>query len=166
MKNNPIEIQFASFSLGESLFAVDIMRIREIIEPQNGTPLPWKSRFLEEMINLRGVVVPVMNMRKRFGMPPSADGTDEKLLLVTLPNGLMALRVDEVHEIVSVPSDGIKPPPGNGEEPGSECLLGVFLSNGKLYMILDIDNLLSHVEFHILHDAGNNPGDDFLCGGV
>src|ERR1035437_7816644 len=78
------QIQLACFSLGDKLFAVDIMRIREILVPQKLSPLPCASDLLEGVINLRGSVVPVMNMRKRFGMPVVEDAPVGKLLIVSL----------------------------------------------------------------------------------
>lgn len=138
-----LEIQLACFNLGDNLFAVDIMRIKEIIEPQKMASLPWISRFLNGVINLRGVVVPVMDMRKRFGMEPAQNRGEEKLLLVTLYQQLLALQVDDVHEVITVAAADIMPAPDVDDEPGAECLLGVCLSGGKLFMILDVDNLLA-----------------------
>jgi purine-binding chemotaxis protein CheW len=143
MKKDLLEIQLACFNLGENLFAVDIMRIKEIIEPHKIASLPWTSRFLEGVINLRGMVVPVMDMRKRFGMAPMENRGTEKLLLVTLFRQLLALQVDDVQEVITVAAVDIKPAPDVDSEPGAECLLGVCLSGGKLYMILDIDSLLA-----------------------
>lgn len=143
MKKDLLEIQLACFNLGENLFAVDIMRIKEIILPQKIASLPWTSAFLEGVINLRGNVVPLMDMRKRFNMPAVEDEGTGKLLLVTLYRQMLALRVDDVQEVITVAAADIKPPPDIDAEQGSECLLGVCLSGDKLFMILDIDSLLA-----------------------
>jgi purine-binding chemotaxis protein CheW len=135
-------IQLACFSLGDKLFAVDIMRIREIIVPQSLSPLPCASDLLEGVINLRGSVVPVMNMRKRFGMPVEGDAPVGKLLIVSLVRQLLALVVDDVMEVISVPVDDVKPPIQMTSGVGMEFLLGVCLSNNRVFMILDIDSLL------------------------
>ena len=142
------EIQLACFNLGESLFAVDIMRIKEIIHPQKISGLPWPSRFLEGVINLRGVVIPVMDMRKRFGMTASEEGRSVKLLLVTLFRQILALAVDDVLEVITVPIGEIKPPPDVDDEFGAECLLGVCLSSDRVFMILDIDSLIGAADRH------------------
>src|SRR4051812_32988169 len=142
MNRDLTEIQLACFNLGENLFAIDIMRIKEIINPQKISGLPWKSRFLEGVINLRGAVIPVMDMRRRMGMPSVEERKSIKLLLVTLPGQILALSVDDVLEVITVPVEDIKPPPGIEEELGSECLLGVCLSNDRVFMVIDIDSLV------------------------
>jgi purine-binding chemotaxis protein CheW len=135
-------IQLACFSLGDKLFAVDIMRIREILVPQKLSPLPCASDLLEGVINLRGSVIPVMNMRKRFGMHVVDDSPVGKLLIVSLVRQLLALVVDDVLEVISVPVADINPPFQTASGVGMEFLLGVCLSNNRVFMILDIDSLL------------------------
>jgi purine-binding chemotaxis protein CheW len=143
--DNP-DIQLACFSLGENLFAVDIMRIREIILPQKLSALPRVSPLLEGVINLRGAVIPVMNMRKRFGMPESSEGVAGKLLIVSLARQTLALVVDNVLEVFTVAARDIKPPLDTVDGIGMEYLLGVCLSGDRVFMILDIDSLLIQSE--------------------
>ncbi len=143
--DNP-DIQLACFSLGENLFAVDIMRIREIILPQRLSALPRVSPLLEGVINLRGAVIPVMNMRKRFGMPESSEGVAGKLLIVSLARQTLALVVDNVLEVITVAARDIKPPLDTVDGIGMEYLLGVCLSGDRVFMILDIDSLLIQSE--------------------
>jgi len=143
MEGATTHIQLACFSLGDKLFAVDIMRIREILVPQELSPLPCSSDILEGVINLRGSVIPVMNMRKRLGMPAADNAPAGKLLIVTLIGQLLALVVDDVMEVVSVPVDDMKPPIQMTTGVGMEFLLGVCLSNNRIFMMLDIDSLLS-----------------------
>ena len=149
MEGTPTNIQLASFSLGDKLFAVDIMRIREILVPQKLSPLPCASDLLEGVINLRGSVIPVMNMRKRFEMPFIEGALVGKLLIVSLARQLLALVVDDVLEVISVPVADIKPPIQVAPGVGMEYILGVCLSNNRVFMILDIDSLLcSHSTVH------------------
>ena len=143
MEGAKTHIQLACFSLGDKLFAVDIMRIREILVPQKLSPLPCASDILEGVINLRGSVIPVMNMRKRLGMSVADDAPVGKLLIVSLVRQLLALMVDDVMEVISVPVDDIKPPIQMTTGVGMEFLLGVCLSNNRVFMVLDIDSLLS-----------------------
>lgn len=139
MEGAETHIQLACFSLGDKLFAVDIMRIREILVPQKLSPLPCASNLLEGVINLRGSVIPVMNMRRRFEMPIVDDG---KLLIVSLVRQLLALVVDDVMEVITVPVADLKPPIQIVSGVGMEFILGVCLSNNRVFMILDIDSLL------------------------
>jgi purine-binding chemotaxis protein CheW len=118
------------------------MRIREILVPQQLAPLPCDSDVLDGVINLRGAVIPVMNMRKRFEMTADGDAPVGKLLIVSLVKQLLALMVDDVMEVISVPVSEIKPPIQVASGIGMEFLLGVCLSNSCVYMILDVDSLL------------------------
>lgn len=142
MEGATTHIQLACFTLGDKLFAVDIMRIREIIVPQKLSPLPCASDLLEGVINLRGAVIPVMNLRKRLGMPVEDNAPVGKLLIVSLVKQLLALVVDDVLEVVSVPVAEIKPPIQVASGVGMEFVLGVCLSNSRVFMVLDIDSLL------------------------
>lgn len=142
MDGTPTHIQLACFSLGDKLFAVDIMRIREIIVPQKLSPLPCASELLEGVVNLRGAVIPVMNMRKRLRMPGDDVAHTSKLLIVSLVNQLLALVVDDVMEVITVPVADVKPPIRLVSGVGMEFLIGVCLSNDRVFMILNIDSLL------------------------
>ncbi len=149
MEEANTNIQLACFSLGDKLFAVDIMRIREILVPQNLAPLPCASDLLEGVINLRGVVIPVMNMRTRLGMVVVAGASSGKLLIVSLVCQLLALMVDDVMEVISVPIADIKPPIQAVSGIGMEFVLGVCLFNNRVFMILNIDTLLcTHSSVH------------------
>ncbi|MSN25721.1 MAG: chemotaxis protein CheW [Geobacter sp.] len=136
------DIQLACFNLGDKLFAVDIMRIREIILPQKLSNLPRSSELLDGVINLRGNVIPVMNMRRRFSMPVDPSGSAGKLLIVSLAKQMLALRVDDVMEVISVPVRDIKPPILLSSDVGMEFIVGVCLSNERVFMILNVDALL------------------------
>lgn len=146
MDRDSLDIQLACFNLGDNLFAVDIMRIKEIILPQQLSSLPRSSGILEGVINLRGVVIPVMDMRKRFGMAAAPEGKSGKLLIVSLARQILALAVDNVLEVISVPANEIKPPLETADGIGMEHLLGVCLSDNRVFMILDVDSLLAPSE--------------------
>ncbi|GFE61271.1 chemotaxis protein CheW [Geobacter sp. AOG2] len=141
MKNDVQNIQLACFSLGDRLFAVDIMRIKEIILPQKLTGLPRESELLEGVISLRGAVIPVMDMRSRFSMQKAVERIPGKLLIVSLQRQMLALAVDDVLEVITVPVGEIKPAPDVLEGVGMEYILGICFSGERMFMILDIDSL-------------------------
>jgi purine-binding chemotaxis protein CheW len=143
------DIQLACFRLGDNFFAVDIMRIKEIIQPQKLSPLPKASSVLDGVINLRGTVIPVMDLRKRFGMPPADSSVTGKLLIVSLARQILALVVDAVMEVITVPVKDIKPPLDDSLGIGMEYLLGVCLADERVYMLLDIDSLFGLYDVRI-----------------
>src|SRR5512144_1060722 len=111
MNTDISEIQIACFRLGEDLYAADIMRIKEIVRPQKLTRLPKSPSFVEGVLNLRGTVIPVIDLRKRFDFPEAALDKNTRLLIVTIGRQLLGLEVDEVTEVVTVTVKDIKPPP-------------------------------------------------------
>ena len=141
MKRPGNDLQLACFRLGKTLFALDIMRIKEVIEPRKQSSLPSPSRFLEGIITLRGEVIPVMDLRQRFGMPPCRDESTSRYIIVRLARMTLALDVDDVLEVITVPAGDIKVPPDVGGI-GAECILGVCLAGELVCMLLDIDILL------------------------
>lgn len=136
------ELQLAGFLLGDNLFAVDIMRIKEIVIPQKLAGFPLQNSTLDGMINLRGQVIPVINLRARFGLPPRPGGPG-KLMIVSVAGRLVALAVDDLDEVVTVPVRDLTPPPDMVEGIGAEFLIAVCLCNERLYLVLDIDTLFA-----------------------
>ncbi len=146
------EIQVACFRLKDDLYAVDIMRIKEIIRPQKLTALPQSPPFIDGVINLRGSVIPVVDLRKRFDMPTRETTASTRLLIVRLTAQTIGLVVDDVTEVITVPIKDIKPPPAVSEGLVANHLLGVCLSGDVLVMLLDIDKLLTINEVNALGD--------------
>jgi len=152
MNSEVREIQVACFRLKDDLYAVDIMRIKEIIRPQKLTPLPQAPPFIDGIINLRGAVIPVVDLRKRFGMPARELTRATRLLIVRLSGQTLGLVVDDVTEVVTIPVTDIKPPPAVSDGLIVNHLLGVCLSGDNLVMLLDIDRLLTTNEVSALGD--------------
>jgi len=152
MNSEVREIQVACFRLKDDLYAVDIMRIKEIIRPQKLTPLPQAPPFIDGIINLRGAVIPVVDLRKRFGMPARELTMATRLLIVRLSGQTLGLVVDDVTEVVTIPVTDIKPPPAVSDGLIVNHLLGVCLSGDNLVMLLDIDRLLTTNEVSALGD--------------
>lgn len=140
------EIQVACFRLGEDVYALDIMRIKEIIRPQKLSHLPKAPTFVEGVINLRGTVIAVIDLRKRFDMPPRELDSASRLLIVRVAGQAMGLVVDDVTEVVTVPVKDLKPPPRISEGNIHEYLLGVCLIQESMVMLLNLDKLLSPQE--------------------
>jgi purine-binding chemotaxis protein CheW len=144
------EIQVACFKLMDDLYAVDIMRINEIIRPQKLTILPKAPSFIEGVINLRGTVIPVVDLRKRFDMPPRPSAASTRLLIIRVAGQALGVVVDDVTEVITVPTKDIKPPPKVADSVAVNYLLGVCLAGDVLVMLLDIDKLLTTTEVKAL----------------
>ncbi|WP_243374453.1 chemotaxis protein CheW [Geotalea sp. SG265] len=159
MHSDNSEIQVACFTLDENTYAVDIMRIREIIKPQKLTSLPKAPPYVEGVINLRGSVIPVIDLRKRFDLPVREMDSAVRLLIVRVAKQLIGFVVDNVTEVITVPARDIKPPPQIAGGIGAEYLLGVCLSSESLIMLLNIDTVLTAREASELGLIGSVHGE-------
>ena len=146
MSSDIDEIQVACFTLDENIYAVDIMRIREIIKPQKLTNLPKALSYIEGVLNLRGSVTPVIDLRKRFDLPLRNIDSSVRLLIVRVAKQLLGLMVDSVTEVITIPAKDIKPPPQIAGGVGAEFLLGVCLVQDSLVILLNIDAIFTDRE--------------------
>jgi purine-binding chemotaxis protein CheW len=146
MNTDSHEIQIACFRLGDDVYAADIMRIKEIIRPQKLTSLPKSPAFVEGVLNLRGTVIPVIDLRKRFDFPVADQNKDTRLLIVTVGRQLLGLKVDEVTEVITLHVKNIKPPPQVVNGVSAEYLVGVCLAKDSLIMLLNLDKILTDSE--------------------
>lgn len=140
------EIQVACLRMDDGLYAVDIMRIREIIRVPKLAPLPRALPFVEGVINLRGSVIPVVDLRKRFGLPPAENKDTARLLILSISGQPLALMVDEVTEMITIPMRELKAPPRGVRIVGSEYMVGLCLVQEVPVMLLNIDALLTFQE--------------------
>jgi len=140
------ELKIVCFRLGSETFAVDIMRVREIIKPQKLSRLPDAPAFVEGVINLRSAIIPVLDLKKRFGMQEPLDPLDHRLLIVMIGRRPVGLAVDSVSEVVTVSVSDIRPPPEVVRFGGRRYLLGVCLVRHKFVMLVNPDSLLDSSE--------------------
>ncbi len=139
-------IQVAVFPLQGQPYAIDIMKIKQIIRPLKITRLPESPDFLEGVINLRGLVIPVIDMRKRFSMPPMEDEDGKKVIIASVERKIVGVIVDDVSEVITLKRQEIQPPPRVIRGIESEYLLGVCRYHDDILMILNLDEILSASE--------------------
>ncbi len=133
--------QFLTYPLGEELFAIDIRAVREIIQYGAMTPVPLMPDFLRGVINLRGAVVPVIDMRVRFGWKPAPVGKKTCIIIIDAThegNRLeLGLLVDAVSEVVEIEQSQIETPPQFGGVIRRDFIQGIGKVNGRFVVILD-----------------------------
>lgn len=137
------DVQLACFRVGAGLYALDIMRIREIIRPQKLTVVPRAPRFIEGVINLRGAVIPVADLRKRFDHPAANDDRKNRIIICSVSGKIVGLLVDEVLEVRRYGRQDVAPSPQFLKGPEAEFFLGVARRGDDLVMVLDLDRILS-----------------------
>lgn len=137
------QIQLAIFLVGPQRYALDIMRIKEVINPIPVTPVPGAPATIEGVIELRGLILPVVDLRKRFERPATAATRSSKVILVKLIEGVVGLVVDDVREVVRLARDEIRPPPTLAGRDTAVFFSGVCRVGEEIVMVLDIDRILS-----------------------
>lgn len=146
------EIKVVCFRLDREVYALDIMRVREIIKPLPLTELPDAPSFVEGVINLRGSVIPVVDLRKRFGLPERTDSLDCRLLITVVDRQPLGLIVDAVKEVVSIPVRDLRPKPTVVKVAGYRYLVGVCLLQESMVLLVNLDTILDHHESEELLD--------------
>ncbi|MDF1579869.1 MAG: chemotaxis protein CheW [Desulfuromonadales bacterium] len=140
------EVQLACFHVGAEIYALDIMRIREIIRPQRLTPVPKAPAFIEGVINLRSAVIPIIDLRKRFDQPVRENSRKTRIIICSLTGRIIGLIVDEVLEVCRYTRSEIQPAPHYLSGRGADFFLGVCRRSDDLVMLLDLEKILTSNE--------------------
>ncbi len=139
-------LQVARFFVGDEEYALDIMRIKEIINPVPITRVPRAPAFVEGIIELRGAFLPVVDLRKRFGLPARPPERETKYVIVSLEGRVVGLVVDRVTEVSRVDAEQIGEPPSMAVDRQARLFAGAIKSGGRIVMLLDLDAVLSASE--------------------
>ncbi len=135
-------LQFVVFRVGDEEFAVDIKRVKEIIRVREATRIPRTPSYIQGVINLRGDVIPVIDLRRRFELESIEVTGDTRTIIIEVGKDLVGFIVDSVTEVLRIVEDEVESPPNNVAGLRSEYLLGVGKVDGRLIIILDVDKLL------------------------
>ncbi|HLS90693.1 MAG TPA: chemotaxis protein CheW [Limnochordia bacterium] len=151
--------QCVVFSLGDEWYGVDIFQVREIIRVPPVTKIPGAPYWAEGVINLRGGVIPVLDLRKRFGMPPGPEDADRRIVVVELGDQTIGIVVDGVSEVLEIEAGAIEPPSPFVVPSGSGAVWGIAKVSDRLIILLDLDAVLSGEEkerLKAMADAGSS----------
>lgn len=140
------EIQLVVFQLAGETYGVDINNVQEIIRMQNITGIPRTLSFIEGVINLRGRVIPVIDLHKRFGLPRIDTTQNTRIMVVELGHTTVGMIVDSVSEVLRLPVDKIEPPPPMISGIDVAYLKGVGKWNDRLIILLDLNRVLKENE--------------------
>lgn len=134
-------LQLVSFRLGNEEYSVDILKVHEINRMMEITAVPNAPSYVEGVINLRGKVIPVINLRKKIGLPER--GSDARSRIVVVDAGTaVGLIVDAVSEVLRIPADVVEPAPEMTAGSGSEWIRGIGKLKDRLLILLDIEKLV------------------------
>lgn len=147
------ERQLVVFTLASEVYGVDIGAVREIIRMQSITFVPDSPVFVEGVINLRGRVIPVLDLRARFSLAVSDTTAETRIVVVHVDEEDIGMIVDSVTEVLSVPLDSIEPPSGLVTTDQSYYMDGIANLDDRLLILLDLDKVLSASEQNMLRET-------------
>ncbi len=152
------DLQVVGFRIGNETFGVRIGAVREIVRVPEITAVPSAPETIEGVINLRGKIIPVMDLRKRFGQTDVQPDKKNRILVVELENKLVGLIVNAASEVLRIAPSEIEPPGNLFAEGESGYVTGVGKLKGRLIILLDIAKLLHRPEFKRLEEAAELVG--------
>lgn len=149
-------IQLVSFMLADEEYGVEVLKVREIIRMPTITKMPNVPQHVEGIINLRGKVIPIISMRRRFGLMENENNSQTRIIIMDVCGSLTGFIVDAVSEVIRIHSSEIQPPPSMmlSGGVGQEFITGVFNHAERLLIIMDIDRMFSEDERDSFGDMG------------
>ena len=148
-------VQYLTFKLADEVFALDVAKVREILEITSITKIPQTPDFMRGVINLRGSVVPVIDMRLKFGMSATEQTVNTCIIVVEVTlegeTTVLGALADSVQEVVEMEPEQIEPAPHIGTRLNTNFIKGMGKHEGNFVMILDIDKVFSEDEISAVH---------------
>jgi purine-binding chemotaxis protein CheW len=152
-KEEPKDFHLVTFNLGEE-YGVPISQVQEIVRVGGITMVPNSPAYMEGVINLRGWVLPVLNLRKRLGLSEKAITNASRIVVTEIGNKVIGLLVDAVSHVIKIPSGHVEPPPEEVLEIDTDYITGVGKLNDKMIILLDLGKLLKREKLEAA-DAGD-----------
>lgn len=143
-------LQLVSFVVDEEEFGVNILKVQEIIRPMEITRVPNAPSFVEGVINLRGRIIPVVDLRKRFGFPPRERDQSTRIVVVELHDKVIGFMTDAVKEVIRIEQNVMEPPPDLAVGIDAHYIQNVAKLDDRLLIMLDLNAVISQEESEAL----------------
>ena len=156
MKNSQAiekDLQIVGFRIGRETFGLPIAAVREIVRVPEITSVPNAPDFIEGVINLRGRIIPVVDLRKRFGEPVGEPNKKNRIVVVEVENRALGLMVNSASEVLKIPPSEIEAPHSVFQEGDLNYITGVGKLHGRLVILLDLAKVLQRGEQKRLEEA-------------
>ena len=145
--------QYLTFFMAGEEYGVDILCVQEIRGWDSATPLPNAPSYIKGVINLRGVIVPIVDLRQCFGLPATEYGPITVVIVLKLENAehqrVVGMVVDAVSDVYSLSTDQMRAPPDLGEAVDTSFIKGLVTVNEKMVILLQLESLLGSNQFHV-----------------
>lgn len=140
------EMELLSFRVGEQEYSVDIMSVREIRGWSKATPLPHAPSYVRGVINLRGTVLPIVDLAARLGLPSGEDNSRNVIIVVHVHGQTLGLLVNAVSDILSIPNDEMQPPPELAADVSRTFILALTIYDGRMIRVLNLEAVMPNNE--------------------
>jgi purine-binding chemotaxis protein CheW len=140
------QVQLVTFRVGGEEFGLDVFSVHEILSYQQPTPMPRAPEFVEGVLDVRGTLVPIVDLRRRFETPQVAYDDDTRIVLVDFNDERLGLVVDSVTEVLRAPETAVSPPPAYIRGLAAEFVRGIVRVGERLVVLIDLDRILSSEE--------------------
>lgn len=154
-KENLELIQLVSFKVGKEEFGIDILKVQEINRMMKITQVPNSPDFVEGVVNLRGRIIPVIDLRKRLSINGKEHDTKTRIIVVDIIGNIVGFIVDEVNEVLRISKDIIENPPELVSQIDSDFITSVAKLEDRIIILLDLDALLKKDEKELLEEISN-----------
>jgi purine-binding chemotaxis protein CheW len=148
-------LQVVTFKLHDEEYAIEITKAKEIILVEGVTHVPQMPDFIEGIINLRGNVIPVIDLRKRFGLAQTALGDQARIVVTRMDSRIIGLIVDSVSQVIKIPLKNIQPPPDTIAHLAGEYLVSIGKIDNKMILILDIEKVFTINQKNTINNSDN-----------
>ena len=145
--------EYLSFVLGEAQYCIDILKVQEIRTYEAPTRIANTPSFIMGVINLRGNIVPIIDLRVKFGLPEQRYDTQTVVIVLNVAKRTVGVVVDGVSDVIAVPASEIKPAPELGGSLDTQYLQGLATVGGQMMILIDIEKLMTSREMSIMDEA-------------
>jgi len=146
-------LQLVTFVVGDEEFGIPILSVHEINRMLEITKVPQSPPFVDGVINLRGKIIPVVNLRERFGLPPTEIGKDSRIVVIEISGRIIGFTVDKVNEVLRVPANVVDDAPDMVAGIDSAYIEGVGKLEDRLLILLSLDRLFGGEELDAIDEA-------------
>jgi purine-binding chemotaxis protein CheW len=153
-----VEGKYLTFRLGREEYGIEILKVREIVAMMDITPVPLTALYIRGVVNLRGKIIPVVDMRKKFGLP-EVEASRETCIITVMVEGkegnvLTGLFVDGVSEVTQVSESEVEPVPALGDDMKLDFVTGLSKTKGRVVVLLDMDKVMQVQELKEIEKIG------------
>lgn len=143
-------VEALAFSLGAEEYGLELLNVQEIREHDRVTRIANAPAYIRGVVNLRGIIVPIVDLRQRFGLDSRAAGQSGVVIVLNIAGRVIGMVVDSVSDVVSLSADEIRPAPSMGTGPDTDFLLGIGTIDDRMLILLDIERMMSSQELGLV----------------